>query len=66
MTQPAAAPRFSSLLGADSCWIAEGARDKWAAIADVLDRLVAAGKVPAERRDAYHAALVERERSMST
>jgi len=59
-------PRFSSLLGAGSCWIGDGARDKWAAIELGLDRLVQSGRVPAARRDACHAAIVEREKSMST
>jgi mannitol/fructose-specific phosphotransferase system IIA component (Ntr-type) len=63
---PANPPRFSALLGSDSCWILPGARDKWVAIADLLDRLVASGKLPEERREKVHAALVERERSMST
>jgi mannitol/fructose-specific phosphotransferase system IIA component (Ntr-type) len=59
-------PRFSSLLGRGSCWALASAKDKWTAIGEMLDRLVAAGRAPAARRDAIAAAVVEREKSMST
>lgn len=62
----AGAPRFSALLGSGSCWVLDSARDKWNAIEMILDRLVANGRVPAARRDAIQAAIVEREKSMST
>jgi mannitol/fructose-specific phosphotransferase system IIA component (Ntr-type) len=63
--------RFSSLLGREGCFVLEGppqpgCKDKWEAIATVLDLLVASGRVPAARRDAIHAALVAREKSLST
>ena len=41
-------------------------RDKWQAISELTDRLVATGQVPAEHRERVHAALVAREKSMST
>lgn len=63
--------RFSALLGRGGCFILEGAgsggcKDKWDAIARVLDLLVKNGRVPAARRDAIHASLIEREKSLST
>ncbi len=58
--------RFSRLLGEECCWTLEGAGDKWGVIAALLDRLVECGRVSADRRDAIHAAIVEREKSMST
>lgn len=66
MSVGAQPPRFSQILGRGSCWLLESSRDKWTAIADVLDRLVANGRVPAAKRDAVHAGLLDRERSMST
>lgn len=70
MPPPPPAP-FSSLLGRAGCWIHEGVgplgcKDKWDAIAKVLDLLVTAGRLPAARREAIHTALIDRERSMST
>ena len=41
-------------------------RDKWQAIAELTDRLVTTGQIPATERERVHAALVEREKSMST
>ncbi|MFN0206082.1 MAG: PTS sugar transporter subunit IIA [Planctomycetota bacterium] len=63
--------RFSALLGRGGCFIlggpgSGGCKDKWDAIAQVLDLLVRSGRVPAARRDAIHASLVEREKSLST
>lgn len=40
--------------------------DKWEAIRTLLSHLVSNGRVVAEREEELHAALVERERSMST
>lgn len=43
-----------------------GVRDKWEAIARILDLVVESGRVPKESRDAILTGLVEREKSMST
>ncbi len=41
-------------------------RDKWQAIEELTDRLVLTDQIPAQHRDRVHAALVAREKSMST
>jgi mannitol/fructose-specific phosphotransferase system IIA component (Ntr-type) len=63
--------RFSKFLKSGGCWVLEGpagggSRDKWEAIAKILDLLVSSGRVDPARRDAIHRALVDREKSMST
>ena len=40
--------------------------DKWALIARLTDLLVDSGQIPGEIRNSVHAALVDREKSMST
>lgn len=63
--------RFSKFLGEGSCWILDGpagggVQDKWGAIRAVLDLVAAAGRIPTDRRESIHTAVVEREKSMST
>jgi mannitol/fructose-specific phosphotransferase system IIA component (Ntr-type) len=42
------------------------AKDRWEAIDELVNALVARGKIKAEQRDAIAAAVIRRERSMST
>ncbi|MBI3817613.1 MAG: PTS sugar transporter subunit IIA [Planctomycetes bacterium] len=71
MASPAPSVPFSNLLGRQGCWVLDGpggggCKDKWESISKILDLLVSTGRVPAARRDAIHAALLDREKSMST
>ncbi len=57
---------LASLLSPDLVKVGLAARDKDAAIAEMVDFLAARGKVPADRRDEILRAVMERERSLST
>jgi mannitol/fructose-specific phosphotransferase system IIA component (Ntr-type) len=58
--------KLSDLLQESAVLLDLDGRTKWEAIEVLTDRLVGTSQVPAEHRDTVHAALVARERSMST
>ncbi len=58
--------KLSEVLAEPAVQLDLDGRDKWQAISDLTDCLVATGQVPAAHRDAVHASLVSREKSMST
>jgi len=58
--------KLSEVLAEPAVLLDLDGRDKWQAISELTDCLVSSGQVPGEQRDAVHAALVTRERSMST
>ena len=57
---------LSALLSPDSIRIGLAARDKMSCITEMVDFLVAKGRVPAADRDAVLKAVVDRENSLST
>jgi mannitol/fructose-specific phosphotransferase system IIA component (Ntr-type) len=58
--------KLSELLDESAVLLGVSGQDKWQVIEGLTDQLVATGGVPAEHRDEVHAALVAREKSMST
>ena len=58
--------KLSEVLAEPAVLLDLDGRDKWQAISELTDCLVATRQVPASHRDAVHAALVSREKSMST
>jgi nitrogen PTS system EIIA component len=58
--------KLSEVLAEPAVLLDLDGRDKWQAIGELSDCLVATGQVPPEHRDAVHGALVAREKSMST
>src|SRR5262249_62283618 len=58
--------KLSEVLAEPAVLLDLDGRDKWQAIGELSDCLVATGQVPPEHRDAVPRALVAREKSMST
>lgn len=58
--------KLSEVLAEPAVLLDLDGRDKWQAISELTDRLAATRQVPEAHRDAVHAALVAREKSMST
>jgi mannitol/fructose-specific phosphotransferase system IIA component (Ntr-type) len=58
--------KLSEVLAESAIQLDLDGRDKWQAIEELTDRLVATDQLAASHRDRVHAALVAREKSMST
>ena len=58
--------RLSELFGERELIVGFDPSDKWEAIRALVDHLVAAGRLPAQRSEAILEAVLSRERSMST
>ena len=58
--------KLSQLLRKDAILIDPAIQDKWEAIRRLTERLSAVGAIPPESLEAVHAALIAREKSMST
>lgn len=58
--------KLSELLSEKAILLDIKDQDKWAVIARLTDLLVESGQIPQDARDPVHAALVDREKSMST